>query len=72
MDAVNNKYLETSECRDIAKKSLACQEMRSPRNKKNADVDKEIDCSAIIDIYKACKTAEREAIIAERRRKNSM
>jgi hypothetical protein len=70
MDAINKKYHETSECRHIAKESLACQEQRSPRNKRNVDTDKEIDCSAIIKMYQDCKKAEREAVIAERRRQN--
>lgn len=66
----HKRYLDDSKCADIVRRSLACQEQRSPRNKKDKDFDKQIDCSEIIELYKACKKAERNAIIEERRRKN--
>lgn len=54
-----------SECMDLVKKSLACQEQQSIGN-----FDE--DCKPIIDEYKACKKAEREKIIAKRRKETAM
>ena len=54
-----------TECMDLVKKSLACQEQQSIGN-----FDQ--DCKPIIDEYKACKKAEREKIIAKRRKETSM
>ena len=54
-----------TECMDIVRKSLECQEQKS------LNKDKPIDCSAIIELYKACKRNEHEKVITERKLRNS-